>query len=390
MDPTLSTPAHGGLMFPLDAFRPTMLAAAFAELLVGKARNILDATLELTRHPQIPLVLARVHGAVAQDPVEFWSGNPELCVFASQIVPRQCFSYYVSPPPDTRQGFLVAQRGQPLAKEDATVDTMPADAMPADWPVARLCEQLQLSLDELASGFEGGPRIEIGLLEPSGNDQDLLRALAGAPPDADDDLTGDEEALLPDNAPASDGPRSAQPTPSGAGGRGQARPDQVAADIKRRATEREEERKERESRAAEFADGLAHEIDDFGIVVAPQAELADADLLTPYVQRHASRDLPAGISMTLADTLAGRRIDFAVRVDFLSEVFVDAAPLSKATFTERAQSRTIGNESALVLEVLAPRLGAGTLVQIGSARVFVSRPVDMALPERLVLELAKG
>ena len=53
---------HGGLLFPLDMFRPTVLAAVIGELLLGKVRNILDATIEIARHPTSPLALARIHG----------------------------------------------------------------------------------------------------------------------------------------------------------------------------------------------------------------------------------------------------------------------------------------------------------------------------------------
>ena len=392
-----SNSSHGGLIFPLDAFRPTMLAAAFAELLVGKARNIIDTKLELTRHVRGPLVLARLHGAIVDDdPANFWAENPELCVFASQILPRQCFAYYVSPAPNQRQGFLIAQQGQPLAKEDGTVDTLPAGAKPEDWPVARLCQQLQLSLDELASGFEGGPRIEVGLLEPVGNDQDLLRTLAGAPPEGFEE----EPSVDADADGQTDGPAdsSAAPTPAnpssqpatgsaGAAPRGGGRPDLVAADLKRRATERETELRARQDRAAAFAEGLPHEVDDFGIVVAPEAELGDTDLLTPYLQRHAGRDLPAGVPKEHASMLEGRRIDFAVRVEFLSEVLFDSAPLNKPLFAERAQAMMIASKSAQVLEVLAPRLGAGSLVQIDGTRIFVSRPPGMRLPEKLVAEM---
>lgn len=382
--------SHGGLLFPLDAFRPTMLAAAFAELLVGKARNVLDATLEFTRHTRVPLVLVRIHGSVIDgDAAGFWAENPELCVYASQILPRQCFSYYVSPPPEQRQGFLVAQRGQPLAKEDGTVDSMPAEATAADWPVAKLCEQLQLSVDELASGFEGGPRIELNLMEPVGDDQELLRTLAGAPPEGLEDEPADGGDDGAD--PAMGGPPAgAGQPPAGAARRPASKADAVTSDVKRRETERDAERKERENRAATFADGLAHELDDFGIVVAPEAELSDADLLSPYVQRSAGRDLPAGVPTALAEGLTGRRIDFAVRVDFLSEVFVDATPVNKPMFLEKAQDVRIGDKTARAMEVLAPRLGAGSLVELDGVRVFVSRPIGMRLPEKLISQLVAG
>ena len=65
------------------------------------------------------------------------------------------------------QGFLVAQQGQALAGDDADDSTLPADTPASEWPVARLAGQLRCTLEELANGFEGGPRIELSVMEPT-------------------------------------------------------------------------------------------------------------------------------------------------------------------------------------------------------------------------------
>ena len=86
-------------------------AAALAEVLIGKVRNILDATVEISRHPSLPLALAQIRGTVVgEDPAEFWRENLDLALVVSQIVPRQCFVYYARTEPNPREGFVVAQR----------------------------------------------------------------------------------------------------------------------------------------------------------------------------------------------------------------------------------------------------------------------------------------
>ena len=54
---TPATQSHGGILFPLDMFRPTILAQALAEVLIGKVRNIVDATVEIAR--LAPLLVER-------------------------------------------------------------------------------------------------------------------------------------------------------------------------------------------------------------------------------------------------------------------------------------------------------------------------------------------
>ena len=72
----------GGILFPLDMFRPKMLATLIAEALIGKARNVLDARIELVRHPFSQLVLLRIHGSVVgSDPGTFWRENLDLTLY---------------------------------------------------------------------------------------------------------------------------------------------------------------------------------------------------------------------------------------------------------------------------------------------------------------------
>ncbi|MCA9661804.1 MAG: hypothetical protein KC486_25925, partial [Myxococcales bacterium] len=187
--------SHGGILFQLEMFRPTMMAAVLAEGLASKARNILDATLELARHPSAPIVVARLHGSVVgDDPAEFWRDNADLAIYASQVLPRQCFIYYVRTGLDRREGFIVAQRGQVLVAHDATPESIPEGTPDEEWPVRRLCQQMQLTVEDIADGFPGGPRVSISLAEPTGDDQQLLMTLAGQP---DDEEADDEEQAPP-------------------------------------------------------------------------------------------------------------------------------------------------------------------------------------------------
>lgn len=376
---------HGGLVFPLDMFRPTMLAAALAEGLISQARNILDAKLELIRHPEMQLVLARIVGSVIEDdPATFWRENVELAVISSQVLPRQLFVYWVAGEPNPRQGFLVVQRGQVLAAQDATPDQLPPDATAEDWPVIQLLRQLQVEPYELASGFEGGPRVELSLMDREGDDRELLMTLAGRPP---------TEAAAPAAATAPASPSAASaPPPAGSAGT----PERPAAskrvsvedDRKRRAAEHQAELDARQARADSIRADLPYTLDEFGIVVAPRgAELADTDILTPFLVSKLDGDLPTGIDRSLQSQLQGKRVDFAVPVEFLSEVFADDGPLTKPAFEQRGELRTIADTQVRVLEVLGPRLGRGTFIRRERAGVFVSRTPDMPLPEALIASL---
>ncbi|MCX4244361.1 hypothetical protein [Paraliomyxa miuraensis] len=376
LSPSTLPTKHGGILIPLDPFRVSHLAAVAAELLVSKARDITDARLVLTRHPRTQLVLGHIEGkVVGDDPVAFWRENADIAVAMSQVLPRQCFMYYVqsAPPQERREAFLVAQRGQVLAADEGSIDRQAPGA--EHWPVEKLCEQLRLDVDELASGFAGGPSIEIPLLEPNVDDQTMLMTLAGQSP-----AGGDPEEAAP--AAAAD---------KGAGGQGAApaKPKlSVSEDLKRREQERAAEEVEQQRRAAEVEAHVPYVVDELGIVACPRAELSEPDLLEPFILSKIVGDLPAGLPRDRTDGLQGKRCDIAIRVDFLSEVFVDSAPLARPMLEERAETRTIGGRELQVLEVLAPRLGYGTLVTTGKApHVFVSRKPELALPESLVLEL---
>jgi hypothetical protein len=365
--------SHGGILFPLEPFRPKLLAAALGEGLVAKARNITDAKLSLTRHPQAGLVLAKITGSIVEDEGEFWRENADLAMYASQALPRQCFLYFVIPEPERREGFMVAQRGQVVAADEGTADNMPADAGPEDWPVARLAEQIRVSLGELQNGFQGGPSIEVSLLEPEGDERELLLALAGQPPDAAEGAVGQ-----PDPEPA----EGEEPGPDAP-----PKKTTVEQDQKRRAAQQQAEQQEREALAAKVRSDLPYAVDDLGVIVAPAAELSDADVLTPYVVRALEGDPPAGIPREMTEELQGRRIDFAVKVEFLSEVFTEDGPLTKAVFTQAATQRELGGKSVLVMEVLAPRLSPGTLLRSGTSGVFISRRPEDPQPEAFLTRL---
>ena len=266
--------SHGGLIFPLDMFRPTVLAAVIAELLVGKVRNILDATLEIARHPTSPLALARIRGSVVgDDAAEFWRTNPDIALAASQVVPRQCFVYYARAGEQRREGFLVAQRGQAIAA-DAT--------------------------------------------EKAAEQQELL------------------------------------------------------------------------ARSESVAKGLRYVEDARGVVVFVPAELADTEVLRHYVVPVVENALPDGLPRALLGKLQGKAIDFAVKVEFFSEVFLANQPLNRPKFDEKAAEVDLGGTRVKALEVHAPRLGAGTLLRLGGKNVFVSRKLDQALPAELLLPALQG
>ncbi|KIG12085.1 hypothetical protein DB30_02059 [Enhygromyxa salina] len=373
--------SHGGLVFPLDMFRPTMLAAALAEGLIAHARNILDAKLELVRHPEVQLVLARITGSViGDDPAGFWRENVELGVIASQVLPRQLFLYWVAGEPNPRQGFVVTQRGQVLGAQDATPDQLPPDATAADWPVAQLLKQLQVEPDELASGFAGGPRVELSLIEPEGDDRSLLMTLVGQQPEDGQGDEGDAGDDAGPDAPASSPQAGAAPAAT--------KRVSVEDDKKRRAAEHKAELDARAAKADSIRADLPYVVDDLGIVVAPKgAELADSDILRAYLIPNVEGELPAGIDRDLRAQLQGKRVDFAVGVEFLSEMFAVDGPLTKALFEQASQPRMLGGAEVRVLEVLGPRLGRGSYIRRGRAGVFVSRVPELALPDALILEL---
>ena len=373
--------SHGGLVFPLDMFRPTVLAAVLAEGLISQARNILDAKLELIRHPEVQLVLARITGSViGDDPAGFWRENVELGVMASQALPRQLFLYWVAGEPEPRQGFVVTQRGQVLGAQDATRDQLPPDATADDWPVAQLLKQLQVEPEELASGFAGGPRVELSLMDREGDDRELLMTLVGQQPDDDGQAAGEDGDMGEHEHAGQAEAQDAQPPAP--------KRQTVEDDKKRRAAEHQAELDARQAKANSIRADLPYVIDELGIVVAPKgAELADSDILRAYLTAKVEGELPAGVDRELRDQLQGKRVDFAVGVEFLSEMFAVDGPLTKAVFEQQSQPRTIGGTEVRVLEVLGPRLGRGSFIRRGRAGVFVSRIPELALPDALIIEL---
>jgi len=364
---------HGGIVVPLDMFRVSHLAALASEVLVGKARNILDAKMVLTRHPSSQIVLITLVGSVIGDePVTFWRENADLAVAMSQVLRTQCFLYYAKTAPanERREGFVVAQQGRPLAADDASADSQPASGE-GHWPVSKLCEQLRIDMADLASGFEGGPSIEVSLVEPQVDDQAALMTLAGQQPEG-----GEAPA---DGAPAEEGGEDKPKPPP--------KPT-VEADLKRRAKQKEDEAAALRERKEQVQAGIAFAIDDLGIVVVPPAELGEPDVLAPFVLSEIEGDLPAGLPSNEAEALQGKRCDIAVAVDFLSELFIGNAPLSRPQFEEGATAAKIGGKDVRTMEVLAPRLGYGTLVSTGKApHVFVSRKPELPMPEKLITEL---
>ncbi|MFY0537085.1 hypothetical protein [Nannocystis pusilla] len=125
------------------------------------------------------------------------------------------------------------------------------------------------------------------------------------------------------------------------------------------------------------------------MVLVP-VELSETSVLSNYNVSVVESSLPDGLPGALLKTLTGRSIDFAVKVEFFSEVFVDAQPLNRPKFEERAKEIDLGGTKVKALEVLAPRLGIGTLLRLGSTNVFVSRRPDAPLPAELLLSLLKG
>lgn len=379
---------HAGLIIPADMFRLSQIAAIYAEILVGKARNILDAELVVSRHKSAPILLFRIVGSVVEDnPPQFWRDNADLISVTSRAFPRQVIMYYVEAetPEERREGFLVAQQGQVIASDDASPERPPAE--PGVWPVAKLCQQLRIHPDELASGFADGPSVSVKLVEPQVDDQALLMELfaqeaaaAGAEADGVATAAPEGDGVTADGAPPAPAapPQPKKPTAT-----------QIAEeDKKRRLKEQAEEEAEQKRRADEVKSGLEYQVDDLGVVAVPKAELGEADILQPFIKSKLVGDLPDGLPRELAEKLQGKRLDIAVKVDFLSEVFIESVPLTRPMFEERAEEVSVDGRTVKAIEVLGPRLGYGTLVSAGKAPyIFVSRKRELALPEALIAKM---
>ncbi len=386
--------SHGGILVPFDMFRLTQLAAIWGELLASKARNILDARLVAIRYEPGNLLLLRIEGhVVADDPADFWRSNPDLALITSQALPHRVLTYWAQPGPpgQRREGFLFAQRGQVIASDEATEDR--ARGGENAWPVTRLCEQMRITMPDLASGFPGSPRVEVPLVESSeANDQELLMTLVGRDPAGG--MPADGDAPPPSESP----PAAATPRPGAPGA--PARPGApggtpgrvtVEEDTKRRATEAAADAAEQRKRAEEVQSGLAYVTDELGVIVLPKAGLAEPDIVRALVVSDVKGELPSGLPSSLADSLQGKRSDVAVAVEFLSEVFVDdSKPLSRPILQERATPFEAGDRTLSAIEVLAPRVGYGTLVSDGRKHVFVSRKPDSKIPVEVVLRLLDG
>ncbi len=386
---TPSSGSHGGMLIPFDMFRLSQLAGILGELLVGKARNILDARLVAVRHEASRVLLLRIEGHVIGDePADFWRSNPDLALVTSQAVPHRVLMYWAKPGPagQRREGFLFAQRGQVIASDEATDESPRPDGA---WPVSRLCEQMRLDIAELAEGFPGSPRVEISLVDASGyNDEQLMMTLVGRDP------TAEGEAVDDGAAPGAGAPAGARPPTAAAPGRPMAPVPSpranVEEDAKRRANEAAAEALELRQRAEALQSSLEYVIDDLGIVSLPAAGLSEADLLRPLVVATIHGDLPNGLPRTLTDSLQGRRSDIAIPVEFLSEVFVENKPLSRPELQARATTIDVGGRSLQALDVLAPRLGYGTLLSTGKHHAFVSRKLESALPADVLLRILDG
>lgn len=143
----------------------------------------------------------------------------------------------------------------------------------------------------------------------------------------------------------------------------------------------------RQQHAEKISSELSVVMDEHGAIVICEAELGDTDILSSYAVRKVAGELPSGIQPSLVDQLQGKRIDFAVRVEFLSEVFIDDKPLTKPSFEEAATTVEIAGAAIKQLEVLAPRLGRGTLFRRDRDGVFVSRTAKYGTPSTLLERL---
>lgn len=396
--------SHGGILFPLEMFRPSALAQLIGEYFVSKARNVLDAKLQLSHETKTHLVMLRITGSVVGDNEgEFWKDHSDLVLLLSRAFPMQTFLYYAMPTPNRREGLVVAQGGQALMADEIAQDMLPEGAGDEAWPLPRLCEQMGISVDKLAEGFADGPRIEFSLLEPNvSEDEALLTYLVRGdaeevPPPGPAKVTAAQDFAGPTASPPA---QTARPPAAAAGAQSassSARPGSAASgrvdpraalaqDERRRAQERNEEKLAREELAASARSGLRYVQDEQGVVVAPKATLEDVDVLTPFVKRRLEGDVPEGVPRELTAQLQGKNIDFVVPVEFLSEVFVQANPLSKGHFEAQAQALHLADVPVQALEVQAPRLGSGTLIAQGKTRVFISRsPND--LPQAFVAQV---
>lgn len=368
---TLQQGSYGGIMFPLEMFRPSAMAQLIGEYFVSKARNVLDAELVLTRHPTAQLILLQVQGAVVgTDAGKFWKEHSDLVMLLSRALPLQTFLFYVIEGEQRLEGLVVAQGGQALMADEVTPEQLGPDAGPDAWPLARLCQQIGIDSAELAQGIPSGPQIRVPMLEPSmAQDEALLRELMsglGPGPEVASDSSEVERVPTSEAPPSPASPRAPASRPTS--------PKAVLAeDAKRRSDEKTAEALARAQYAKSVQADLAYVQDEQGLVVAPALTLEDADLLAGYLKRKLRGDLPEGLPSELTSGMQGKSVDILVAVDFFSEVFVGASPLSRPQFERESRSETVGEHAVKVMEVQAPRLGRGTLIVAQGRRFFVSR-----------------
>ena len=113
-------------------------------------------------------------------------------------------------------------------------------------------------------------------------------------------------------------------------------------------------------------------------------------MLRPFLVPQIERNAPEGLPADVRGRLEGKAVDFAVKVEFLSEVLIGKNPINKAKFEELATPHDLAGLKVQILEVLAPRLGAGTLLRSGGKNVFVSRKPDASLPGAFLRELLES
>jgi hypothetical protein len=155
-------------------------------------------------------------------------------------------------------------------------------------------------------------------------------------------------------------------------------------DAKRRAAEHAAEHAELERQAEAARSGLVFEVDDLGCIAWVPTELSEVEILSPFLVDTVRGEIPAGLPRALESKLHGKRIDFVVGVDFLSEVFVNNAPLARPSFEAAAAPRDVAGLSAQCMEVFAPRLGVGTLYRANGKNAFLSRGPELDHPVGLL------
>ena len=125
----------------------------------------------------------------------------------------------------------------------------------------------------------------------------------------------------------------------------------------------------------------AHEIDGAIVLVFP-AERFDLDVAAALGKRdwdqivRTSDNLPGAVR----DKLHRDGASWIAPIEFLSEVFIDGKPLTKAEFERTARTE----DGVRSLEVHFPRFGAVTLLEISGKGRFVTSLGDVARAAKLI------